>query len=180
MFNITKLKKLIDSNSNFSQIQLTPNLHLYYSHMGGKMFLTLKSKDSVNIIQFMQKMKFPRIEDNLEVVNNYNNDKIKSTFEQVTEDYRSGGKATNTNITFIDDTFYDNKKVTVFNLDGLIRCFESEYIECFKNDKVYYYTNKAKEFLIVTNHHFDPIAVMVPYGKLKGKELKNKINENLS
>jgi len=180
MFNITKLKKLIGVNCNFAQIQLTPNLHLYYNHMAGRMFLTLKGKESVNIIQFMQKMRFPRIENNLEVVNNYNNDKIKSTFEQVTEDYRSGGKAINTNITFIDDTFYDRKKVTVFNLDGMIRCFESEYIECFKNNKVYYYTNKTKEFLIVTNQHFDPIAVMVPYGKLKGEELKNKINELLN
>ena len=62
----------------------------------------------------------------------------------------------------------------------MIRCFESEYIECFKNNKVYYYTNKTKEFLIVTNQHFDPIAVMVPYGKLKGEELKNKINELLN
>ena len=180
MFNITKLKKLIDSNCNFSQIQLTPNLHLYYSHMAGRMFLTLRGKESVNIIQFMQKMRFPRIENNLEVIDMYNNEKIKSTFEQITEDYRKNGIATNTNISFIDDTFPSNKKVAVFNLNGLIRCFETEYINYFKQDKVYYYTNKAQELLIVTNQHFDPIAVMVPYGRLKGEELKNKIIEKLS
>ena len=180
MFNITKLKKLIDSNNNFAQIQLTPNLNLYYSHLAGRMYINLKGKDSANIIQYMQKMKFKRIEDNLEAVNHYNNDKIKNTFEQITEGYRSNGIATNTNISFYDDTFPSNKKVTVFNLDGLIRCFESEYIDCFKHDKVYYYTNKAKELLIVTNQHFDPIAVMVPYGRLKGEELKNKIIEKLS
>jgi len=180
MINITKLKKLIDSNCNFKQIQLTPNLNLYYSHLAGRMFINLKDKDSANIIQFMQKMKFRRIEDNLEVVNMYENDKIKNTFKQITEDYRSNGIATNTNISFIDDTFHDNKNVTVFNLNGLIRCFESEYIDIFKQDKVYYYTNKAQELLIVTNQHFDPIAVMVPYGRLKGEELKNKIIEKLN
>jgi len=180
MFNITKLKKLIDSNCNFKQIQLTSNLNLYYSHLAGRMFLNLKGKDSTNIIQFMQKMKYRRIEDNLEAVSIYENNKIKDTFEKITEDYRKNGIATNTNISFIDDTFPSNKKVAVFNLNGLIRCFETEYINCFKQDKVYYYTNKAQELLIVTNQHFDPIAVMVPYGRLKGEELKNKIIEKLS
>jgi len=181
MFNITKLKKLIESNNNFSQLQILPNLNLYYSHMAGRMLLTLKGKEGSNIIQFLQKLKYRRIEDNLEVVNHYNNDKIKSTFEQITEDYRSNGIATNTNITFIDDSWNkEGKKVTVFNLDGIIRCFESEYIDIFKQDKVYYYTNKAKETLTVVNQHFDVLAVMVPYGNLKGEELKNKIIECLN
>ena len=180
MFNITKLKKLIDSNCNFKQIQLTPNLNLYYSHLAGRMFINLKSKYSANIIQFMQKMKYRRIDDNIEVLPQYENNKIKDTFEQITEDYRSNSIATNTNISFYDDTFPSSKKVTVFNLDGVIRCFEAEYIEIFKNDKVYYYTNKAKELLIVTSLAFEVLAVMVPYGRLKGEELKNKILEKLS
>jgi len=83
-------------------------------------------------------------------------------------------------IIYVDNFSPSNKKVTVFNLNGLIRCFETEYINYFKQDKVYYYTNKAQELLIVTNQHFDPIAVMVPYGRLKGEELKNKIIEKLS
>ena len=180
MFNITKLKKLIDSNCNFKQIQLTSNLNLYYSHLAGRMFLNLKGKDSANIIQFMQKMKYRRIENSIEILPQYENEKIKDTFEQITEDYRSNSIATNTNISFYDDTFPSNKKVTVFNLDGLIRCFEAEYIEIFKHDKVYYYTNKAKELLIVTSQSFEPLAVMIPYGKLKGEELKSKIIEKLS
>jgi len=180
MFNITKLKKLIDSNCNFKQIQLTPNLNLYYSHLAGRMFINLKGKDSANIIQFIQKMKYQRIDDNIEVLPQYENNKIKNTFEQITEDYRKNGIATNTNISFYDDTSPSNKKVTVFNLNGLIRCFETEYIECFKQDKIYYYTNKAQELLIVTSQNFEPLAVMVPYGTLKSEELKNKIIEKLS
>jgi len=180
MINLTNLKKIIKRNSDGKQLQIVALNNIYYNYKG-IVILNLKSKDSVNVLKFMQEMKYNRIckDDISKVEEFYNSSDLVNVFNNFTN--KDLYPAKNTNITFeIDDIVNGARKINVIKTHKGLKLFDAEYIELFNNKKVSYHTTDDDNVLVIKDEYNDSIAIVMPYSRYSTDEIKDMILDQLN